>query len=136
MYVTWTLKDASGAALSHQPAGGSPLALKFDSSGYAHLSGYATEIIAVVECLTDTSSVSVSLTPDTSGDTLSQSLSNPTKNPAGHSGTLTWTNGSSGLTTLDFSVPTAVDSSWAWDCLGEPAIGLKSKYKLKRGGAR
>ena len=96
MSVTWTLKDASGANLTHQPASGSPLALQYDTNGYTHLSGYASEIIYSCEAEADTSSVTITLSPDTSGDTLSESLSSPTKDPTTHGGSLTWTNLSGG----------------------------------------
>lgn len=133
MSVTWTLKDASGANLSHQPSGGSPLALKFNSSGYPHLSGYPSEIICTVECEADTSNVSVNLTPDTAGDTLSEELSRALETPSAHGGTLTWTNGSNGLTTLTTTVSTMVGQQWCWDLgLAEPAVGLKIKLKIKR----
>lgn len=134
MSVTWTLKDASGANLTHQPASGSPLALQYDTNGYTHLSGYASEIIYSCEAEADTSSVTITLSPDTSGDTLSESLSSPTKDPTTHGGSLTWTNLSAGVTTLVFTVPSSTGTVWGWDCLAEHAIGLKSKYKLKRGG--
>lgn len=132
MAVTWTLKDASGANLTHQPSTGSPLALKFTNSGDPHLSGYATELIDTIVCETTSAPVVIDLTPDTSGYALDERSSTPTRNPGTHGGSLTWTD-VSGQTTLSFTVPAAPGDTWGWDFgLGEPSVALKLKVKIKR----
>lgn len=131
MAVTWTLKDANDNPLTNQPGAGSPLALKFTSSGDAHLPGY-TEVIDLCEATTDVSPVAIVLTPDSSGDYLVQSRSNPTEVPGEHGGTLTWTNESSGQTTLSFTAPTA-DNTYAWSFgADEPAVALRMRARLHR----
>lgn len=133
MSVTWVLKDAAGSNLSHQPASGSPLALKYDSSGYAHLSGYPGETICLVEGTADTSTVTIALTPDTAGDSVSSSLTRIAKVPSNHSGGHTWTDGSNGLLTLVFDVPTSSGPTHGWDFgVAEPPIALKVKIRIKR----
>ena len=132
MSVTWTLKDANGNNLTHQPSGGSPLALKFTSSGDAHLSGYSSELIYTCEATTDTSPVVIELTPDNSGDYLVESRSNPTEIPTHHGGALTWTNGSNGLTTLSFTAPTA-NNTYEWSFgADEPPVALRMRARLIR----
>ena len=132
MTTTWTLKDSSGAALTHQPSSGSPLALKFTSDGDAHLSGYASELIFTCECDTDSTVVAIELTPDTAGDYLSESRSNPVETPSAHDGVLGWSDGSSGLTTLTFTVPEQT-GEWGWSFGdAEPPVALKLKVKIKR----
>jgi hypothetical protein len=132
MSVNWTLKDASNNNLAHQPSSGSPLSLKFNNSGEAHLSGYATEIINTVEVFADTSSVTIMLTADNSGYVLDESESRATETPSAHSGALTWTD-SSGTTSLEFTVPGSVGISWDWSFGGlETSIALKLKVKVKR----
>jgi hypothetical protein len=132
MTVTWTLKAADGSNLAHQPGTGSPLALNFNNSGEPHLSGYPSELIAIVEADADTSTVTIELTPDNSGYTLSESASTPTRSPLTHAGTLTWTNSGS-TTTLTFSVPSAVREEYGWDFgLGEPPVALKMSNKIRR----
>jgi len=133
MAVTWTLKAADGSPLAHQPGTGSPLALKFNNSGDTHLSGYASELIDTVVCESSSTPVSIDLTPDNSGYTLDQSASTPTKNPSGHRGSLTWTDGSNGLTTLTFSVSSTLNEEWGWDFgQGEPSLPARIKVKLKK----
>ena len=133
MAVTWTLKAADGSSLSHQPGTGSPLALKFTNSGDAHLSGYATELIDTVVCESSSSPVSITLTPDNSGYTLDQTASTPTKSPSGHGGSLTWTDGQDGLTTLTFTVPGTIGDQWTWEFgLAEPSVALRMRAKIKK----
>jgi hypothetical protein len=132
MTVTWTLKAADGSNLSHQPAAGSPLALKFTNSGEPHLSGYASELIACLEVAADTSTVTVELTPDNTGYTLSEAASTPTRSPITHAGTLSWTADGS-TATLTFSVPTAAGTEYGWDFgLGEPPVALKMSNRIRR----
>ncbi len=132
MSTTWTLKDATGANLTHQPASGSPLALKFDSNGDAHLAGYSSELIFSCVATTDATTVAIDLTPDSSGDYLSQTRSNPTETPSAHNGALTWTDGSAGLTTLTFTIP-STSGTWEWSFgEAEPAVALRMKVKLIR----
>jgi hypothetical protein len=132
MSVTWTLLDASGNPLTNQPASGSPLALKFTSNGDAHLSGYTSQLIHTVEGTTDTSPVAIELTPDSSGDSLAETRSNPTELPSAHGGSLTWVDGSSGLTTLTFTVPT-VDEVYEWGFgEDEPPVALRMRVRLRR----
>lgn len=133
MAVTWTLKDGAGGSLSHQAGAGSPLALKFTNSGDVHLSGYATELIAVIECVASSSPVAIELTPDNSGYTLDQSASTPTKAPATHGGGLTWVNGENGLTTLYLTVPPTGGGEYGWELgQGEPTIALRATIKVNR----
>ncbi len=132
MSVTWTLKSAAGTNLTHQPATGSPLALKFDSSGYLHLDGYASETVYCCECTADTSTVNLTLTPDTTGTTLSETLSSPIQEPEHHGGSMTWTAGANGLMTIVLSVPATTAPTYGWNCLAEPPIALKAKLKVKR----
>lgn len=133
MAVTWTLKAADGSPLTHQPGTGSPLALKFNNSGDAHLSGYATELIDTLVCESTSSPVAITLTPDNSGYTLDQSASTPTKNPTGHGGSLSWTDGENGESTLTFTLSATEGQQWGWDFgLGEPAVPLRVKIKLKK----
>ncbi len=133
MAVTWTLKAADGSPLTHQPGTGSPLALKFNNSGDTHLSGYAAELIDTLVCETTSSPVSVVLTPDNSGYTLDQSASTPTKNPAGHDGSLSWTDGENGETTLTLTAPGTVGTQWGWDLgQGETAVAMRLKIKIKK----
>lgn len=133
MAVSWTLKDASGANLSHQPSAGDPLALNFNTQGYPYYSTYTTEIVymAVAETI-DGDPVSIVLSPDTSGYVLDETESDPTKDPARHDGALTWTN-SGTTTTLTFTVPTSVNTSWDW-IFGDltPPVALKMKARIKR----
>lgn len=132
MAVTWTLKAADGSNLSHQPGTGSPLALKFTNAGDPHLNGYSSELIAVVEVAADTSTVTITLTPDNSGYTLDETASSATRVPSGHTGSFSWTDGADGLTTLVFGVP-AIGTTWEWDFgQTEPAIALKMKAKVRR----
>ena len=132
MSVTWNLQNAFGGSLTHQPSAGSPLALKFNSSGDAHLPGYPSELIYCCEATTDTSPVVIELTPDNSGDYLVESRSNPTEIPSAHGGQLTWTSGSNGLTTLSFTAPTA-NNTYEWSFgAGEPAVALRMRTRLSR----
>lgn len=133
MAVTWTLKAADGSPLTHQPGTGSPLALKFNNSGDTHLSGYATELIDTVLCETTSSPVSIVLTPDTSGYTLDQSASTPTKSPVGHGGSLSWTDGENGETTLTLTAPSTLTEQWDWLLgQGETTVPARMKIKLKK----
>lgn len=132
MSVNWTLKNASNTNLAHQPSSGSPLALKFNNSGEAHLSGYATEIINTVEVYADTSTVTIQLTADNAGYVLDEAESRATESPSPHSGVLTWSD-ASGTTSLTFTVPGSVGVSWDWVFGGlETSVPLKLKVKVKR----
>lgn len=133
MAVNWTLKNSLGSPLAHQPSAGSPLALKFNTTSDAHVSGHATELIDVVECVTTSSPVVILLTPDSNGYTLDEPSSTPSKVPAEHGGTLMWTIGAGGVTTLSFTAPAETDAEWGWTFgLGEPTIALKLKVKVKK----
>lgn len=133
MSVTWTLKDASGGDLSHQPPAGDPLALNFNTQGYAYYSTYSTEIIyrAIAE-VDSTGPVTIVLSPATSGYTLDETRSDPTEDPSPHGGVMTWTNSGS-TTTLTFTAPSTSNTSWDWTFGGlTPTLALKLKVRMKR----
>lgn len=132
MAVTWTLKAADGSSLAHQPATGSPLALKFTNSGYPHLDGYPTELADTIVCVADTSTVTINLSPDNSGYTLDESASTVTWVPRDHGGSHSWTS-TGGVTTIVVDVPTSSGPVYGWDYgQGEPAIALKTKVRVSR----
>lgn len=133
MSITWTLKDASGANLSHQPPAGDPLALNFNTQGYPYYSTYSSEIVYMAVAEVDsTGPVSIVLSPATSGYSLDETESDPTKDPPRHNGVLTWTNSGS-TTTLTFTAPGTASSSWDWIFGGlTPAVPLKVKVRVLR----
>lgn len=133
MSVTWTLKDATGANLTNQPPASDPLALNFNSQGYPYYSTYSSDIIYLAIAEVDsTGPVTIVLSPDTSGYTLDETLSDPTEDPPAHNGVMTWTN-SAGVTTLTFTAPSTVRDDWDWIFGGlTPPIALKMKVRLRR----
>jgi hypothetical protein len=133
MSVTWTLFDAAGGPLATQPPARDPLNLKFDNDGKPHLDGQ-TDIVMLIQAeVDDTGPVTIKFTPDNSGYTLDETLSDPTELPGAHGGVTTWVNGSGGLTTLTFTAPSAQNQYWDWGYGDmQPPIALRVKVRVKR----
>jgi len=127
MAISWTLYNNLGGVVG-TPTGA--LSLTFDSSGYPYYSGSKVrEAYAEVD---NTGPVTINLQPQTAGDTLDQTMSDPRELPSSHPGVLNWTSSGS-TTTLTFTASSTVDDEWSWGFGGlTPAIGLKMKVRVRR----
>lgn len=137
MAITWYLiADATGAQLAHQPPAGDPLQLCFNADGEPHLAAHPKEIIymAHAEVNGEGGPVTVVLTPAAGvSDPLGEEQSNPREIAGPHDGEYTWTQ-SWTTTTLTFTVPSAVDTHWAWifDVSTRPPLALRTRIRVKR----
>lgn len=128
--VTWLLTDYTGGTTI---ISGSPLYLLYDYAGRPYRAGYPTQLIETAECTTDATTVDVDLTAGSGvTDPLSESRSNPQRDPSTHAGAYTWQDFANLRVLLTFTVPGTTGTVWGWNFGNTPPIALKMKIKVKR----
>lgn len=128
--VSWLLTDYAGGTIS---TSGSPLYLLYDSAGRTYLQSNPTQLIETAECTTDATTVDVDITAGSGvTDALSETRSDPQREPSTHAGAYTWQDFSNLRVLLTFTVPGTSGPVWGWNFGNMPPIALRMKIKVKR----